>query len=218
MHGYIGGGSLFGIRRVYARAAAVWESGRSGRRHAFRRHWPTRNRCGACRLGLASRTAGFRAITVGHVRKQEDAMARARATTILSLALALLALGSGAGAGGSSAATTATSFGPNVIVFDPSMPVERDPGRPPTRSTPRRSTTRWAPTASACSSSPAPTARPTQPLQIKVGYYTEVAGLGAVADRRRRSTARSRSTTAASATAARATASRSTTSGARCPT
>ena len=106
-------------------------------------------------------------------------MARARATTILSLALALLALGSGAGAGGSSAATTATSLGPNVIVFDPSMPVGADPGdrrRDPRRS---RSTTRWAPTATRSCSSRAPTAPPTQPLQIKVGYYTEVAGLGA---------------------------------------
>ena len=29
MHGYIGGGSVFGTRRVYARAAVVWESVRS---------------------------------------------------------------------------------------------------------------------------------------------------------------------------------------------
>ena len=35
------------------------------------------------------------------------------------------------------------------------------------------------------------------PLQFEVGYYTEVAGLGAIARRCRRSTARSRSTTAA---------------------
>ena len=104
-------------------------------------------------------------------------MARARATTILSLALALLALGSSAGAGGSSAATPATPFGPNVKVFDPSMPVGQihdsvdavhaqqvnDECTEPLR--------------------PAVQARPSalldHPPQIKVGYYTEVAWLGA---------------------------------------
>ena len=90
-------------------------------------------------------------------------------------------------------------FGPNVKIFDPSMStseiqaavdaIAAAAGREPVR---HRSATR-------CSSSPAPTAPPTDPLNFQVGYYTEVAGLGALADRRRRSTARSTSTTSASA-------------------
>ena len=71
-------------------------------------------------------------------------------------------------------------LGPNVHVFDPSMPRARS--RPtvdaiaaqqmpePVR---HRSATR-------CCSSPAPTARRRTPLNFQVGYYTEVAGLGAV--------------------------------------
>ena len=105
-------------------------------------------------------------------------MARARATTILSLALALLALGSGAGAGGSSAATTATSLGPNVIVFDPSMPV----GQIQTtidaihaqQVDAEMGTNRYA-----LLFKPGVYGTAAQPLQIKVGYYTEIAGLGA---------------------------------------
>ena len=105
-------------------------------------------------------------------------MARARATTILSLALALLALGSSAGAGGSSAATTATSFGPNVIVFDPSTPV----GQIQTtidaihaqQVDAEMGTNRYA-----LLFKPGVYGTAAQPLQIKVGYYTEIAGLGA---------------------------------------
>ena len=105
-------------------------------------------------------------------------MARARATTILSLALALVALGSSAGAGGSSAATTATSLGPNVIVFDPSMPV----GQIQTtidaihaqQVDAEMGTNRYA-----LLFKPGVYGTAAQPLQIKVGYYTEIAGLGA---------------------------------------
>ena len=105
-------------------------------------------------------------------------MARARATTILSLALALLALGSSVGAGGSSAATTATSFGPNVIVFDPSTPV----GQIQTtidainaqQVDAEMGTNRYA-----LLFKPGVYGTAAQPLQIKVGYYTEIAGLGA---------------------------------------
>ena len=105
-------------------------------------------------------------------------MARARATTILSLVLALLALGSSAGAGGSSAATTTTSFGPNVIVFDPSTPV----GQIQTtidainaqQVDAEMGTNRYA-----LLFKPGVYGTAAQPLQIKVGYYTEIAGLGA---------------------------------------
>ena len=80
------------------------------------------------------------------------------------------------------APVSAPDFGPNVTIFDPTMPIGRDPGDP-RRAWPRsRSTTRWAPNRTRCCSCPATTAPPTQPLQIKVGYYTEVAGLGAQPD------------------------------------
>ena len=105
-------------------------------------------------------------------------MARARATTILSLALALLALGSSAGAGGSSAATTATSFGPNVIVFDPSMPVGQIQATVDAihaqQVDDEMGTNRYA-----LLFKPGVYGTAAQPLQIKVGYYTEIAGLGA---------------------------------------
>ena len=53
-----------------------------------------------------------------------------------------------------------------------------------TRSGSSRSTPRCRRSGGACSSCPAPTAPTTEPLQIKVGYYTEVAGLGASPVRR----------------------------------
>ena len=59
------------------------------------------------------------------------------------------------------------------------MPVSRDPGDARRHRTPSRSTTRWAASATRSCSCPAPTAPPSSPLQIKVGYYTEIAGLGA---------------------------------------
>ncbi len=105
-------------------------------------------------------------------------MARARATTILTLALALVALGSSVGAGGSSAATPASPLGPNVIVFDPSTPV----GQIQTtidaihaqQVDAEMATNRYA-----LLFKPGVYGTAAQPLQIKVGYYTEIAGLGA---------------------------------------
>ena len=105
-------------------------------------------------------------------------MARARATTILSLALALVALGSSAGAGRSSAATSTSPFGPNVIVFDPSMP----PGQIQAtvdaiyaqQVDAEMGTNRYA-----LLFKPGVYGSAEQPLQLKVGYYTEIAGLGA---------------------------------------
>ena len=102
-------------------------------------------------------------------------MARARATTILSLALALVALGSSAGAGGSSAATSTSPFGPNVIVFDPSMP----PGQIQAtvdaiyaqQVDAEMGTNRYA-----LLFKPGVYGSAEQPLQLKVGYYTEIAG------------------------------------------
>ena len=105
-------------------------------------------------------------------------MAGARATTILSLALALVALGSSAGAGGSSAATPASPFGPNVIVFDPSMPVGQIQATVDAihaqQVDAEMGTNRYA-----LLFKPGVYGSAAQPLQIKVGYYTEIAGLGA---------------------------------------
>ena len=105
-------------------------------------------------------------------------MAGARATTILSLALALLALGSSVGAGGSSAATPASPFGPNVIVFDPSMPVGQIQATfdaiHAQQVDAEMGTDRYA-----LLFKPGVYGSAAQPLQIKVGYYTEIAGLGA---------------------------------------
>jgi hypothetical protein len=105
-------------------------------------------------------------------------MAGARATTILSLAVALLALGSSAGAGGSSAATSAAPLGPNVIVFDPSMPVGQIQATVDAihaqQVDAEMGTNRYA-----LLFKPGVYGSAAQPLQIKVGYYTEIAGLGA---------------------------------------
>ena len=104
-------------------------------------------------------------------------MARARATTILSLALALVALGSSAGAGGFSAATPASPFGPNVIVFDPSMPVGEIQATVNAihaqQVDAEMGTNRYA-----LLFKPGIYGSAAQPLQLKVGYYTEIGGLG----------------------------------------
>ena len=105
-------------------------------------------------------------------------MARARTTTILSLALALVALGSSSGAGGSSAATQASPFGPNVIVFDPSMPVSEIQATVDAIHA-QQVDDEMGTSRSALLFKPGVYGTETQPLHIKVGYYTEVAGLGA---------------------------------------
>jgi hypothetical protein len=105
-------------------------------------------------------------------------MAGARAMTILSLALALVALGSSAGAGGSSAATPASPFGPNVIVFDPSMPVGEIQATVDAIHA-QQVDAEMATNRYALLFKPGVYGSAAQPLQIKVGYYTEIAGLGA---------------------------------------
>jgi hypothetical protein len=90
--------------------------------------------------------------------------------------LVLVALGSSAG--GSSAATSAAPFGPNVIVFDPSMPVGHIQATVDAihaqQVDAEMGTNRYA-----LLFKPGVYGSAAQPLQIKVGYYTEIAGLGA---------------------------------------
>jgi hypothetical protein len=107
-------------------------------------------------------------------------MLRVRSTTILSLALVLVALLLSASTGGStaSAAPLAPSFGPNVTIFDPSMPVSEIQATLDAihaqQVDAEMGTNRYA-----LLFKPGVYGSASEPLQMKVGYYTEVAGLGA---------------------------------------
>ncbi len=98
-----------------------------------------------------------------------------RSRLVLALPLLLLAL---VGGGGASAAPTAGPFGPNVIVFDPSMPVAQIQATIDALHAQQvdaeMSTNRYA-----LLFEPGVYGSAGQPLQLKVGYYTELAGLGA---------------------------------------
>ena len=116
-------------------------------------------------------------------------MPRLRSTTIASQVLLLIALAlalSGATTGSTAsaaplAAASAQSvpdFGPNVTIFDPSMPVGEIQARidaiHASQVDNEMGTERYA-----LLFKPGVYGTATQPLQMKVGYYTEVAGLGA---------------------------------------
>jgi hypothetical protein len=104
-------------------------------------------------------------------------MSRVRSTALLSLFVALL-LGASAGGPTASAAPVANPFGPNVLIFDPSMPVSQIQAAVDAIYTQQvnaeMGTNRYA-----LLFRPGVYGTTTQPLQLKVGYYTEVAGLGA---------------------------------------
>ncbi len=99
---------------------------------------------------------------------------------LLSLTLVLVALLLGASGGGvtASAAPVANPFGPNVLIFDPSMPVSQIQAAVDAiyaqQVSAEMGTNRYA-----LLFMPGDYGSTTQPLQLKVGYYTEVAGLGA---------------------------------------
>jgi hypothetical protein len=101
-------------------------------------------------------------------------------STLLVLALLLTALLFGASLGGStaSAAPVAPAFGPNVTIFDPSMPVSEIQTTIDAihaqQVDAEMSTNRYA-----LLFKPGVYGSAAQPLQLKVGYYTEIAGLGA---------------------------------------
>ena len=138
----------------------------------------------------------------------------------LILATALLTVLTGAAAASANPPATTTAaqpnLGPNVIVFDPSMPIAEIQATVDAIYA-SRSTTRWAPPGTRCCSSPAPTAPPPRRCSSRSATTPR-----SPASARRRptwsSTARSRSTTGAWRTAVPATAWRWSTSGARCPT
>ena len=111
-------------------------------------------------------------------------MPRVRSTTTASHALLLIALAFALSAAiGSTASAKAPlagqpDFGPNVTVFDPSMPVGEIQARidaiHASQVDNEMGTERYA-----LLFKPGVYGTSMQPLQLKVGYYTEVAGLGA---------------------------------------
>jgi hypothetical protein len=107
-------------------------------------------------------------------------MVHVRSKAILRLALLLLALALLAGARGAtaSAAPREPDLGPNVTIFDPSMPVSQIQSAVDAiyarQVDDEMGTNRYA-----ILFKPGVYGTAAQPLQIKVGYYTEIAGLGA---------------------------------------
>jgi hypothetical protein len=110
-------------------------------------------------------------------------MLKVRPTTVLSLTLLLvaLALTAPAGAAAKKPGPAAADFGPNVAVFDPSMPVAEIQAKADAiyaqQVDNEMGTNRYA-----LLFKPGTYGTNTEPLQLKVGYYTEVAGLGASPD------------------------------------
>jgi hypothetical protein len=112
-------------------------------------------------------------------------MRHARSTPIASHALLLIALALSAAIAGSAAsaaqvgsAQSVPDFGPNVTIFDPSMPVGEIQATIDSihaqQVDAEMGTNRYA-----LLFRPGAYGTPAQPLQLKVGYYTDVAGLGA---------------------------------------
>ena len=107
-------------------------------------------------------------------------MLRVRSAAFLSFVVVLVTLIVGAGSGGStaSAAPPANPFGANVLIFDPSMPVSQIQAAVDAvyaqQVGAEMGTNRYA-----LLFMPGVYGTDAVPLQLKVGYYTEVAGLGA---------------------------------------
>jgi hypothetical protein len=101
-------------------------------------------------------------------------------STILTLALVLVAilLSASTSASTASATPSASAFGTSVIVFDPSMPVSQIQAAVDAihaqQVDAEMGTNRYA-----LLFKPGVYGSAGEPLQLKVGYYTEIAGLGA---------------------------------------
>src|SRR5215218_11085784 len=111
---------------------------------------------------------------------EEACMVRVRFRTGLLAALLLLALLLSAGTGSptASAVASAPAPGSNVIVFDPSMPVSQIQATVDAVYA-RQVDAEMGTNRYALLFKPGVYGSAAEPLQMKVGYYTEVAGLGA---------------------------------------
>ena len=99
---------------------------------------------------------------------------------MLRRALVLVVIWAGVSAGGSTAiaAPSGPHFGPNVTIFDPSMPVGEIQATVDAIHA-RQVDDEMGTNRYSLLFKPGVYGSAEQPLQIKVGYYTEVAGLGA---------------------------------------
>ena len=102
-------------------------------------------------------------------------MVRRRSVTVLGLTLLLLV---STGVGAAAARASAPGLGPNVTVFDPSMPVSEIQATADAIHA-RQVDAEMGTDRYALLFKPGVYGSADEPLQIKVGYYTEVAGLGA---------------------------------------
>jgi hypothetical protein len=115
----------------------------------------------------------------GLARRRRGRRALARGLAVAAALLVVLSgVGSAAAAPPAAAQATSPDFGPNVVVFDPGMPVSQ------IRATAdaiyaRQVDNEMGIERYALLFKPGVYGTDTDPLQIKVGYYTEVAGLGA---------------------------------------
>jgi len=102
-------------------------------------------------------------------------------STVLALGLLLLALSVTASASARPPSTAAPNFGPNTIVFDPSMPVSQIQATADAIYA-QQVNAEMGSNRYALLFKPGVYGTAAQPLQLKVGYYTEVAGLGTSPD------------------------------------
>jgi hypothetical protein len=99
-------------------------------------------------------------------------------TIRLIVVLALLAVGVAVSGPAAAAAPSQPDFGPNVVVFDPSMPVSQIQATVDAIAA-QQVPNQFGPERYALLFKPGTYGTPTEPLNFQVGYYTDVAGLGA---------------------------------------
>ena len=105
--------------------------------------------------------------------------ARLMSSTIrLIVVLALLAVGVAVSGPAAAAAPSQPDFGPNVVVFDPSMPVSQIQATVDAIAA-QQVPNQFGPQRYALLFKPGTYGTPTEPLNFQVGYYTDAAGLGA---------------------------------------
>jgi hypothetical protein len=105
--------------------------------------------------------------------------ARLRSSTLrLIVVLALLAVGVVVSGPAEAAAPSEPNFGPNVVTFDPSMPVSQIQATVDAIAA-QQVPNQFGPQRYALLFKPGTYGTPSEPLNFQVGYYTDVAGLGA---------------------------------------